>query len=135
MRVFEWFKGQLPISEKGKSEMVRTRPCEGRTGQMRTGQLRNVKSSQDMSSQDRSSQVRTYFYTCILTCSYNCILVWWHAHLVASLPICILGNLHTFNIQCFYSCILTYFHTCILVYNPTCIFAYLYNCILMSLHI
>ena len=29
---------------------------------------------------------------CILACSYNCILVWWHAYLVTSFHICILGN-------------------------------------------
>ena len=69
--------------------------------------------------------IHTYLYTWTLACSYDCTLVWWHAHLVASLHICILGNLHTFNIQCFYFCIFTYFHTCILVYLPTWIFAYL----------
>ena len=85
-----------------------------------TGQLRNIKSSQDRSSQDKSSQE-------ILTCSYNCILIWWHAHLVASLHICILGNLHTFNIPYLYSCIFAYFHTFTL--------AYLYTFQLAQLHI
>ena len=53
--------------------------------------------------------IHTYLYPCILVCVYDFILVWWHAHLltlVASLHICILGNLHTLNLPCVHSCIL-----------------------------
>ena len=83
--------------------------------------------------------IHTYIYACILACSYNCILVWRHAHLVKSLHICILGNFYTFNLPYLYSCIFAYFplsylHTCIFVYLRTCMFAYFYTYIHGYLH-
>ena len=84
--------------------------------------------------------IHTCLYTCILACSKNCILIWWHAHLVTSLHICILGNrhiqhstliflhisilsqFHTFTLAYLYSFQHACFRICILAYLCTCIF-------------
>ena len=85
--------------------------------------------------------IHEYFHTCrvdtsisvnLYTCkiayiiTFICILVWWHAHLVTSLHVFILGNLYTFNLNYvlayLLTCIFMNLHTLIPTYFNTCIY-------------